>query len=72
LVKFLEQLRGEDSLAGVGYDADDIDELMQQIRDQEQVDKVTIQPKCASHSPTSRTFAAYEFRAQSRLLSDST
>jgi DNA modification methylase len=39
LAKLLEALRAEDSLDGVGYSTDDIDELVQQLRDQEQVDK---------------------------------
>ncbi|MCU0862992.1 MAG: ParB N-terminal domain-containing protein [Planctomycetes bacterium] len=39
LAKLLEQLRAEDSLDGVGYDTDDIDALVQQLRDQEQVDR---------------------------------
>ncbi len=39
LAKLLEALRAEDSLEGVGYSTDDIDALVQQLRDQEQVDK---------------------------------
>ena len=39
LAKLLDHLRAEDSLDGVGYSTDDIDELVQQLRDQEQVDK---------------------------------
>ncbi len=39
LAKLLEALRAEDSLDGVGYSTDDIDALVQQLRDQEAVDK---------------------------------
>jgi len=39
LVALLEQLKKEDSLDGVGYSTDDIDALVQQLRDQEQIDK---------------------------------
>ncbi len=39
LAKLLEALRAEDSLEGVGYSTDDIDALVQQLRDQEQIDK---------------------------------
>jgi len=39
LAVLLEQLRKEDSLDGVGYSTEDIDALVQQLRDQEQVDK---------------------------------
>jgi hypothetical protein len=36
LVKLLEQLRKEDALDGVGYTEDDLDALVQQLRDQEE------------------------------------
>jgi DNA modification methylase len=39
LVRLLEQLKKEDSLDGVGYSEADIDALVQQLRDQEEVDK---------------------------------
>ncbi|MEO6594585.1 MAG: ParB N-terminal domain-containing protein, partial [Planctomycetota bacterium] len=39
LATLLEQLRKEDALDGVGYSTDDIDALVQQLRDQEEVDK---------------------------------
>jgi DNA modification methylase len=39
LAALLEQLRKEDALDGVGYTEDDIDELIQELRDQEEVDK---------------------------------
>jgi hypothetical protein len=39
LAKLLEQLKKEDALDGVGYSEADIDALVQQLRDQEQVDK---------------------------------
>ncbi|MFO1076684.1 MAG: DNA modification methylase [Planctomycetota bacterium] len=39
LAKLLEQLRKEDALDGVGYSPDDLDALVQQLRDQEEVDK---------------------------------
>jgi DNA modification methylase len=38
LAALLEQLRAEDALDGVGYTEDDIDELIQELRDQEEVD----------------------------------
>jgi DNA modification methylase len=38
LAKLLDQLRKEDALDGVGYTEDDIDELIQELRDQEEVD----------------------------------
>ena len=38
LATLLEVLREEDALEGVGYTEDDIDELVQQLRDQEEVD----------------------------------
>ncbi len=39
LAQLLEHLRKEDALEGVGYSTDDIDALVQQLRDQEAVDK---------------------------------
>ena len=39
LAKLLEQLKKEDALDGVGYSEDDIDALVQQLREQEEVDK---------------------------------
>jgi len=39
LAKLLEQLKKEDALDGVGYSEADIDALVQQLRDQEEVDK---------------------------------
>ena len=39
LAALLEVLREEDALEGVGYTEDDIDELVQQLRDQEEIDK---------------------------------
>jgi DNA modification methylase len=39
LAQLLEQLRREDSLEGVGYSTDDIDALVQQLREQEHADK---------------------------------
>ena len=39
LAKLLEQLRAEDALDGVGYSTDDIDALVQQLRDQDHADK---------------------------------
>jgi len=39
LAAMLEVLREEDALDGVGYTEDDLDELVQQLRDQEEVDK---------------------------------
>ena len=39
LATLLQVLREEDALDGVGYSEDDIDELVQQLRDQEDVDK---------------------------------
>ncbi|MEO6596465.1 MAG: ParB N-terminal domain-containing protein [Planctomycetota bacterium] len=39
LAALLQQLKAEDSLDGVGYSEDDIDALVQQLRDQEEVDK---------------------------------
>ncbi len=39
LVKLLEALKAEDALDGVGYSEDDINALVQQLRDQEEVDK---------------------------------
>ena len=39
LAKLLEQLRAEDALDGVGYSEDDIDALVQELRDQEEIDK---------------------------------
>jgi DNA modification methylase len=39
LVKLLEVLKREDSLEGVGYSTDDIDALVQQLREQEEVDR---------------------------------
>ena len=38
LVKLLEALRVEDALEGVGYDEDDIDALVAELREQEEVD----------------------------------
>jgi len=39
LVKLLEQLKAEDALDGVGYSTEDIDALVQKLREQEEVDK---------------------------------
>ncbi|MBP8299094.1 MAG: ParB N-terminal domain-containing protein [Planctomycetes bacterium] len=39
LAKLLAQLKKEDSLDGVGYSDEDLDALVQQLRDQEQADK---------------------------------
>lgn len=39
LAKLLAQLQKEDSLDGVGYSDEDLDALVQQLRDQEQADK---------------------------------
>jgi len=39
LVKLLEQLKAEDALEGVGYDEDDIDALVAELREQEEVDR---------------------------------
>jgi DNA modification methylase len=39
LAKLLEQLRAEDSLDGVGFSTEDIDALIQQLREQEEIDK---------------------------------
>jgi len=39
LVKLLEHLRQEDALDGVGYSEDDIDALVQDLRDQEEIDR---------------------------------
>ncbi|MEO6597462.1 MAG: ParB N-terminal domain-containing protein, partial [Planctomycetota bacterium] len=39
LAALLQQLKAEDALDGVGYTEDDIDALVQQLRDQEEVDK---------------------------------
>ena len=39
LAQLLEQLRQEDALEGVGYSEEDIDALVQQLREQEEVDK---------------------------------
>jgi DNA modification methylase len=39
LAKLLEQLKQEDSLDGVGYSEEDLDALVQQLRDQEEIDK---------------------------------
>lgn len=39
LAQLLEELRAEDSLDGVGYTEDDLDALVQQLREQEEVDK---------------------------------
>jgi len=39
LAKLLEQLKKEDALDGVGYSEDDLDALVQQLRDQEDIDK---------------------------------
>jgi DNA modification methylase len=39
LAKLLAQLKKEDSLDGVGYTDEDLDALVQQLRDQEQADK---------------------------------
>jgi DNA modification methylase len=39
LVRLLEQLKKEDSLDGVGYSEDDLDALVQQLRDQDEIDK---------------------------------
>lgn len=39
LAQLLEQLRREDSLEGVGYDEDDIDALLQTLREQEEIDR---------------------------------
>ena len=39
LVKLLEHLKAEDALDGVGYDEDDIDALVAELRAQEEVDR---------------------------------
>jgi DNA modification methylase len=39
LFKLLEQLKAEDALEGVGYDEDDIDALVAELREQEEVDR---------------------------------
>ncbi len=39
LVKLLEALRVEDALEGVGFDEDDIDALVAELRAQEEVDR---------------------------------
>lgn len=39
LAALLQQLKAEDALDGVGYSTEDIDALVQQLRDQEEVDK---------------------------------
>jgi DNA modification methylase len=39
LATLLEALREEDALEGVGYSDDDLDDLIKQLRDQEEVDK---------------------------------
>jgi DNA modification methylase len=39
LAKLLAQLKKEDSLDGVGYTDDDLDALVQQLRDQEEIDR---------------------------------
>ncbi|MCA8948435.1 MAG: ParB N-terminal domain-containing protein [Planctomycetes bacterium] len=39
LAALLEQLKAEDALDGVGYTEDDLDALVQQLREQEKVDK---------------------------------
>jgi len=39
LARLLGQLRKEDSLDGVGYSTEDIDALIQQLREQEEIDK---------------------------------
>jgi DNA modification methylase len=39
LAALLQQLKAEDALDGVGYSEEDIDELIQQLREQEEVDK---------------------------------
>jgi len=38
LAQLLEQLRAEDALDGVGYTEDDLDEIVRQLREQEEVD----------------------------------
>ncbi len=39
LAKLLQQLKAEDSLDGVGYSTEDLDALVQQLREQEEVDR---------------------------------
>ncbi|MBZ0153680.1 MAG: hypothetical protein K8J09_19310, partial [Planctomycetes bacterium] len=39
LAKLLQELKAEDALDGVGFSEDDIDALVQQLREQEEVDK---------------------------------
>jgi hypothetical protein len=39
LVKLLEQLKAEDALDGVGYSTEEIDALVQQLREQEEADR---------------------------------
>lgn len=39
LARLLEQLRTEDALDGTGYSEDDIDALVQELREQEEIDK---------------------------------
>ena len=39
LAKLLEQLAAEDALDGVGYDEDDLEQLMAELREQEEVDR---------------------------------
>ncbi|MBL8738506.1 MAG: ParB N-terminal domain-containing protein, partial [Planctomycetes bacterium] len=39
LAKLLQQLKAEDSLDGVGYSTEDLDALVQQLREQEEIDR---------------------------------
>jgi len=70
LAKILDQLRAEDSLDGVGYSADDIDALLDELRDNSPRDVDDPGPDAPPIKPVSRTGDLWHFGDHRLLCGD--